>query len=121
MTPTQADTVAFHYRGTLISGTEFASSHRSGRPAILKLPKAIPGWQEALKLMPAGSRWQLFIPPQLAYGTNGLRKGKKRSGPNVGIGPDETLVFEVDLLAIKPGPAGTTTAALGAAPTAREK
>lgn len=119
MTPNDADTVVFHYRGTLIGGGEFASSHRLGRAATVKVARAIPGWREALKLMPVGSRWQLFIPPQLAYGSQGLRLGKKGSAAS--IGPDETLIYEVDLLAIKPGRAGATTAALGAAPAAGEK
>lgn len=90
--PTAADTVEVHYRGTLINGTEFDSSQRAGRPITFKVPGVIAGWQEALKLMPAGSKWQLFIPPQLAYGERGSGKV---------IGPNSTLIFEVELLAIK--------------------
>jgi FKBP-type peptidyl-prolyl cis-trans isomerase FklB len=89
--PTDADTVECRYRGTFMDGTEFDSSVRSGQPATLKVAGVIPGWREALKLMPVGSRWQLFIPPQLAYGA----RGAARVGPNV------TLIFELDLLAIK--------------------
>jgi FKBP-type peptidyl-prolyl cis-trans isomerase FklB len=89
--PTDADTVECNYRGTFINGTEFDSSYRTGKPATLKVKGVIPGWQEALKLMPVGSKWQLFIPPQLAYGERG-------SGP---IGPNATLIFDLELLAIK--------------------
>ena len=90
--PTEADTVECDYRGTLINGTEFDSSHRTGKPATFKVTGLIAGWTEALKLMPVGSKWQLFIPPQLAYG--------ERGAGNV-IGPNETLIFELELLAIK--------------------
>ena len=90
--PTDTDTVECHYRGTLIDGTEFDSSYRIGKPAIFKVTGVIPGWTEALKLMPAGSKWQLFIPPQLAYGERGASRE---------IGPNATLIFEVELLAIK--------------------
>lgn len=91
--PTDADMVEFHYRGSFVNGTEFGSSYGDGNPAIVKVQEGggIPGWSEALKLMPVGSKWQLFIPPQLAFGD----KGKGR------IGPNETLIFEVELLAIK--------------------
>jgi FKBP-type peptidyl-prolyl cis-trans isomerase FklB len=91
-TPTDADTVECHYRGTLLNGTEFDSSHLTGKPATIKVTAVIPGWKEALKLMPVGSKWQLFIPPQLAYGERGA--GHE-------IGPNATLLFEVELLAIK--------------------
>lgn len=90
--PTAADTVECHYRGTLINGTEFDSSYRRGQPATFKVTGVIPGWREALKLMSVGSKWQLFIPPQLAYGERGTGRD---------IGPNATLIFEVELLAIK--------------------
>jgi FKBP-type peptidyl-prolyl cis-trans isomerase FklB len=90
--PTEADTVEVHYRGTLINGTEFDSSYRTDRPATFKVKGGIPCWREALTLMPVGSKWQLFVPSHLAYGERG-------AGPN--IGPNETLIFEVELLAIK--------------------
>ncbi len=91
-TPKDADTVECNYRGTLIDGTEFDSSHRRGQPATFSVTGVIPGWREALKLMPVGSKWELFVPPQLAYGARGAGRD---------IGPNATLVFEVELLAIK--------------------
>ncbi len=90
--PTLNDTVVCHYRGTLIDGTEFDSSYSRTEPAIFAVRGVIAGWTEALQLMPVGSKWQLFIPPDLAYGERG-------SGSQ--IGPNETLIFEVELLAIK--------------------
>jgi FKBP-type peptidyl-prolyl cis-trans isomerase len=90
--PTAADMVECHYRGALINGTEFDSSYRTGKPATFKVTGLIPGWTEALKLMPVGSKWQLFIPPQLAYGERGAGRD---------IGPNATLIFELDLISIK--------------------
>jgi FKBP-type peptidyl-prolyl cis-trans isomerase len=90
--PTEADTIEVNYRGTLINGTEFDSSYRAGQPATFTVKGVIPGWREALKLMPVGSKWQLFVPSHLAYGPRGIP-------PN--IGPNATLIFEVELLAIK--------------------
>jgi FKBP-type peptidyl-prolyl cis-trans isomerase len=89
--PTDADTVTCNYRGTLIDGTEFDKS-QAGQPATFQVGMVIPGFKEALKLMPVGSTWQFFIPPQLAYG--------ERGAGNV-IGPNTTLVFEVELVSIK--------------------
>ena len=90
--PTEADTVECNYRGTLVNGTEFDSSYRRGQPATFGVTQVIPGWKEALQLMPVGSKWQLFVPPELAYGERGA--GRE-------IGPNSTLIFEVELLAIK--------------------
>ncbi len=90
--PVATDTIACRYRGTSIDGTEFESSYRAGKPATFKVAEVIPGWREALLLMPAGSRWQLFVPPQLAYG--------ERAAPP-GIGPNATLIFELELVAIR--------------------
>jgi len=89
--PTETDRVECRYRGTFINGKEFDGTNRTGQPATFKVTGIIPGWREALKLMPVGSKWQLFIPPQLAYGERG-------AGP---IGPNATLIFELELLGIK--------------------
>lgn len=89
--PADSDTVECIYRGTHIDGSEFERS-APGHPSTFKVSGVIPGWREALKLMPAGSKWQLFVPPQLAYGERG--KGNT-------VEPNETLVFEVELLAVK--------------------
>jgi FKBP-type peptidyl-prolyl cis-trans isomerase len=111
--PGEADTVECHYRGTLVDGKEFDSSYRRGKPARFRLTRVIPGWREALKLMPVGSRWQIFVPPELGYGARG---GGRRSR----IGPNETLVFEVHLLAIEPpiAPAAPDQKTATAAPAA---
>ncbi len=93
--PVATDTVECNYRGTLIDGTEFDSSAKHGGPATFGVSHVIKGWTEALQLMPVGSKWQLFIPSSLAYGERG-------AGGE--IGPNATLVFEVELLSIKPKP-----------------
>jgi FKBP-type peptidyl-prolyl cis-trans isomerase FklB len=90
--PTEAQTVQVHYRGTLIDGTEFDSSYKRGQPAEFPCGQVIKGWVEALQLMSVGAKWQLFIPANLAYGPNGAGQL---------IGPNATLLFEVELLAIK--------------------
>jgi FKBP-type peptidyl-prolyl cis-trans isomerase FklB len=90
--PKATDTVSTHYRGTLIDGTEFDSSIKRGQPAEFPVGQVIKGWTEALQLMPVGSKWQLFIPSDLAYGPQGAG--------NV-IGPNSTLIFDVELLEIK--------------------
>src|SRR5207244_3275994 len=94
--PTAADTVTVNYRGTLLNGTEFDSSYKRGQPATFPVGQIIKGWTEALLLMPVGSKWQLFIPPDLAYGPRGAGRD---------IGPNSTLVFEVELLSTQPKPA----------------
>lgn len=96
--PSAADTVVCNYRGTLLDNTEFDSSYKRGQPLTFTVGGVIKGWTEALQLMPAGSKWQLFIPPDLAYGERG-------SGP---IGPNATLVFEVELVSIQAKAAQTT-------------
>lgn len=93
--PTAADSVVCNYRGTLINGTEFDSSYKRGQPATFPVSGVIKGWTEALQLMPVGSKWQLFIPSNLAYGPPG------RGGL---IGPDATLIFEVELMSIQEKP-----------------
>ncbi len=87
--PTQSDKVSVHYSGTLIDGTEFDSSYRRGEPAAFGVTQVIPGWTEALMMMPEGSKWEIYVPSQLAYGVGG-------SGPK--IGPNSTLIFEIELL-----------------------
>ena len=89
--PAEADTVECHYRGTLIDGTPLDGS-QPDKPAVFRVAGVIPGWKEALQLMPEGSKWQLFIPPHLAYGEKG---GGARIGPNA------TLVFELELVSAK--------------------
>lgn len=90
--PAASDTVVCNYRGTFINGTEFDSSYKRGKPAEFPVGGVIKGWTEALQLMPVGSKWQLFIPPDLAYGSRGAGGA---------IGPNQTLVFEVELMSIK--------------------
>ncbi|MBI2946370.1 MAG: FKBP-type peptidyl-prolyl cis-trans isomerase [Verrucomicrobia bacterium] len=88
-TPSGSDTVTVHYRGTLLDGTEFDSSHKRGQPATFPVTGVIKGWTEALQLMKVGSKWQLFIPPDLAYGERGY--GSQ-------IGPNTLLTFEIELV-----------------------
>jgi FKBP-type peptidyl-prolyl cis-trans isomerase FklB len=90
--PKLTDTVTTHYKGTLIDGTEFDSSYRRNQPVSFPVNGVIAGWTEALQLMEEGAKWQLFIPPQLAY-------GEKGAGPR--IGPNATLIFEVELISIQ--------------------
>ncbi len=90
--PTASDSVVCNYRGTLIDGKEFDSSYKRGQPATFPVGGVIKGWTEALQLMPVGSKWQLFVPSSLAYGERG-------SGGD--IGPNSTLIFEVELLSIQ--------------------
>lgn len=92
--PTADSTVKTHYHGTLIDGTVFDSSVTRGEPVEFPVKGVIPGWTEALQLMPVGSKWQLVIPSDLAYGPNGTPDGT--------IAPNSTLIFEVELLAILP-------------------
>lgn len=93
--PTSGDTVVCNYRGTLINGTEFDSSYKRGQPATFPVTGVIKGWTEALQLMPVGSKWQLFIPSSLAYGERGA---------GAEIGPNATLIFEVELMSIQEKP-----------------
>ena len=92
--PTTTDTVVCNYKGTLLDNTEFDSSYKRGQPATFPVSGVIKGWTEALQLMPVGSKWELFVPADLAYGARG--------GPGGGIGPNATLVFEVELMSIQP-------------------
>jgi FKBP-type peptidyl-prolyl cis-trans isomerase FklB len=90
--PKLTDTVTTQYRGTLIDGTEFDSSYRRGQPVSFPVTGVIPGWTEALQLMEEGAKWQLFIPPNLAYGERGAGRD---------IGPNATLIFEIELISIQ--------------------
>jgi FKBP-type peptidyl-prolyl cis-trans isomerase FklB len=95
--PTTNDTVSVNYRGTLLNGTEFDSSYKRGEPANFEVTKVIRGWTEALLSMPVGSKWQLFIPSELAYGTNGTRA----------IPPGALLQFDMELVSAQPKPEKT--------------
>ena len=90
--PAASDTVVCNYRGTLVNGKEFDSSYKRGQPATFPVGGVIKGWTEALQLMPVGSKWQLFVPADLAYGDRG-------AGPD--IGPGATLIFDVELISIQ--------------------
>jgi FKBP-type peptidyl-prolyl cis-trans isomerase FklB len=97
--PKETDTVVVNYKGTLIDGTEFDSSYKRNEPASFQVNRVVKGWIEALQLMKAGAKYQLFIPSALAYGERGAGQL---------IGPNATLIFEVELLSIKaPEPAAT--------------
>lgn len=89
--PTASDQVVVHYTGKLIDGTVFDSSVERGEPATFGVTQVIPGWVEALQQMPVGSKWRLYIPSTLAYGSNGAGGA---------IGPDATLIFDVELIKI---------------------
>ena len=91
--PAVTDSVVCNYKGSLINGTEFDSSYKRGQPATFPLGGVIKGWTEALQLMPVGSKWELYIPSDLAY-------GDRQAGGD--IAPGSTLVFEVELLSIQP-------------------
>jgi FKBP-type peptidyl-prolyl cis-trans isomerase FkpA len=106
--PKSTDQVVVNYRGTLIDGTEFDSSYKRGQPATFPVGAVIPGWTEALQLMKPGAKYQLWVPPQLAY--------DMRVNPGAPIPPGSMLVFDVELLSIKPPqvPAGTPTGPAGA-------
>ncbi|HUO78086.1 MAG TPA: FKBP-type peptidyl-prolyl cis-trans isomerase [Thermodesulfovibrionales bacterium] len=90
--PKESDTVTVNYKGTFVDGTEFDSSYKRGEPATFPVNGVIKGWTEALPLMKEGAKWQLFIPSSLAYG---------EAGAGNAIGPNATLIFEVELISIK--------------------
>lgn len=94
--PKLDDTVVCNYKGTLMNGTEFDASEKHGGPSTFPVNRVIPGWTEALQLMPAGSKWQLFVPSNLAYGAQGPGD----------IGPNATLIFEVELVSIQKAAGG---------------
>jgi FKBP-type peptidyl-prolyl cis-trans isomerase len=109
--------VAVNYRGTLIDGTEFDSSYKRGEPTTFPVNRVIKGWTEALQLMKPGAKYKLFIPSNLAYGPGG-------AGGD--IGPNATLIFEVELLSAKPAeapatpPAASPAAAASASPSPKK-
>src|SRR5882724_11048454 len=107
--PKETDTVEVNYRGTLIDGTEFDSSYKRGEPATFPVDRVIKGWTEALQLMKPGAKYQLVIPSDLAYGPGG-------TGGD--IGPNATLIFEVELMSAKPGEASAPSPAAAAATSA---
>ncbi len=109
--PEAEDLVSVHYKGTLLDGTEFDSSYKRGQPAEFGVNQVIPGWTEALQLMPVGSKWELVIPADLAYGPGG-------AGGD--IGPNSTLQFEVELLEIKDKEAAAAAAEAAAAAQPKE-
>lgn len=98
--PKPDDMVTVNYRGTLVDGTEFDSSYKRGQPAKFGVNGVIKGWSEALQLMKPGAKWQLFIPPELAYGER---------GSGLAIGPNSTLIFDVELLSVEQRPTTTTS------------
>ncbi len=111
--PKETDTVVTQYRGTLINGTEFDSSYKRNEPTTFPVNRVIKGWTEALLMMKPGAKYQLFIPANLAYGERGAGQD---------IGPNETLIFDIELLSVKPAeakPEGTPAPALEAKPDAK--
>jgi len=110
--PKATDMVTVNYRGTLINGTEFDSSYKRGQPATFPLNGVIKGWTEGLQLMKKGSKYQLFVPSDLAY-------GERAVGPD--IAPNATLIFEVELLDVKPPPTPAPQGSAQAAPQAPPK
>ncbi|BCA94995.1 outer membrane protein MIP [Legionella antarctica] len=90
--PGKTDTVTVEYTGHLIDGTVFDSTEKTGKPATFQVSQVIPGWTEALQLMPAGSTWEIYVPANLAYGSRSV------GGP---IGPNETLIFKIHLISVK--------------------
>ncbi|MFK3649856.1 FKBP-type peptidyl-prolyl cis-trans isomerase [Lysobacter enzymogenes] len=105
--PKASDTVRVHYKGTLLDGKEFDSSYARNEPAVFPLGAVVPGWQEGIALMPVGSKFKLWIPAKLGYGEQGTPGGP--------IGPNATLVFDVELLDIVKAD-GPESAAMGTAP-----
>lgn len=101
--PAETDVVEVHYRGTLLDGTEFDSSHKRNSTVTFPVNGVIPGWVEALQLMPVGSKWELYIPSDLAYGPGGTGGGP--------IGPNAALIFEVELIGIQKEEAAAEQAA----------
>ncbi len=109
--PKATDTVTVNYKGNLIDGTEFDSSYKRGQPATFAVNGVIPGWTEALQLMKEGAKWQVVLPPNLAYGERGAGQ----------IPPNSVLIFEVELLSVNPPAESKAPEAPQAKPEAKEK
>jgi FKBP-type peptidyl-prolyl cis-trans isomerase len=109
--PKAGDSVVVNYRGTLLNGTEFDSSYKSGQPATFQVDRVIPGWTEALQLMKPGAKWKLFIPPRLAY--------DMRSPPS--IPPGSMLLFDVELISVQPASAASPPSSANSSPAAQPK
>jgi FKBP-type peptidyl-prolyl cis-trans isomerase FklB len=109
--PKETDTVVTNYRGTLINGTEFDSSYKRNEPVTFPVNGVIKGWTEALQLMKKGAKYQIFVPSGLAYGARGAGQD---------IGPNATLIFEVELVDIKPAPTASATPETTASPAAKK-
>jgi len=105
--PAESDTVLCNYKGTFLDGTEFDSSAKAGKPVPFEVKNVIPGFKEVLQLMPVGSKWQVFVPPNLAYG--------ERGAGGV-IGPNATLIFEVELVSIQDAAPSAPIPPAGGAP-----
>jgi len=105
--PLESDTVLCNYKGTFLDGTEFDSSAKAGKPVPFEVKNVIPGFKEVLQLMPVGSKWQVFVPPNLAYG--------ERGAGGV-IGPNATLIFEVELVSIQDAAPSAPIPPAGGAP-----
>ena len=105
--PLESDTVLCNYKGTFLDGTEFDSSAKAGKPVPFEVKNVIPGFKEVLQLMPVGSKWQVFVPPNLAYG--------ERGAGGV-IGPNATLIFEVELVSIQEAAKSSPIPPAGGAP-----
>ncbi len=101
--PTASDTVTVHYRGTLPSGQEFDSSHKRGKPATFGLQGVIPGWTEGLQLMKPGAKYMFYVPPALGY--------REMGSPGGQIGPNQALIFEVELLKVEKAPSAPASGA----------
>jgi FKBP-type peptidyl-prolyl cis-trans isomerase FklB len=110
-TPKLEDTVTTHYKGTLLDGTEFDSSYSRGEPVKFQVNQVIAGWTQALQMMQEGDKWELYLPPQLAYGERG-------APPK--IAPNSTLTFEVELLAVEEAPVAEPAVEPAVEPAAKE-
>ncbi len=100
--PERTDRVKVHYRGTFINGTQFDSSFKRGQPATFGVDRVIKGWTEALQLMKEGSKWVLYVPSDLTYGERGMTaRGKSKAAARQKIGPNQTLIFEVELISVQ--------------------